>query len=175
MLSNPPYGKSWKVDAEKMVGNGHKNKVSHQFNDIAGRPVFPSLFVVFLIELADQFLLEDSKEAVLDMKKKLDSARIDNQWPALCNMAGQAFCNASPFRLRDLTRLYCEFDCPYIFIPFSRRLVSFNSQQTYCCFKTQGTFPEKGGSFMAISYKKLWKLLIDKDMKKKDLQQLIVL
>lgn len=25
---------------------------------------------------------------------------------------------------------------------------------------------------MAISYKKLWKLLIDKDMKKKDLQQL---
>ena len=35
-----------------------------------------------------------------------------------------------------------------------------------------GTFPEKGGSFMAISYKKLWKLLIDKDMKKKDLQRL---
>ena len=33
-------------------------------------------------------------------------------------------------------------------------------------------FPEKGGSFMTISYKKLWKLLIDKDMKKKDLQQL---
>lgn len=48
-------------------------------------------------------MLEDSKEAVLDMKKKLDEARIDNQWPALCNVAGQAFCNASPFRLRDLT------------------------------------------------------------------------
>ena len=48
-------------------------------------------------------LLEDSKEAVLDMKKKLDVAGIDNQWPALCNVAGQAFCNASPFRLRDLT------------------------------------------------------------------------
>ncbi|MEI3057312.1 MAG: N-6 DNA methylase [Eubacteriales bacterium] len=48
-------------------------------------------------------LLEDSKEAVLDMKKKLDAAGIDNQWPALCNAAGQAFCNASPFRLRDLT------------------------------------------------------------------------
>ena len=27
----------------------------------------------------------------------------------------------------------------------------------------------KGASFMAVSYKKLWKLLIDKDMKKKDL------
>ena len=37
------------------------------------------------------------------MKKKLDAAGIDNQWPALCNVAGQAFCNASPFRLRDLT------------------------------------------------------------------------
>lgn len=48
-------------------------------------------------------MLVDSKEAVLDMKKKLDEARIDNQWPALCNVAGQAFCNASPFRLRDLT------------------------------------------------------------------------
>lgn len=48
-------------------------------------------------------LLEDSKESVLNMKKKLDAAGIDNQWPALCNVAGQAFCNASPFRLRDLT------------------------------------------------------------------------
>jgi len=27
----------------------------------------------------------------------------------------------------------------------------------------------KGDRFMAVSYKKLWKLLIDKDMKKKDL------
>ena len=36
-------------------------------------------------------MLEDSKAAVLDMKKKLDAAGIDNQWPALCNVAGQAF------------------------------------------------------------------------------------
>ena len=48
-------------------------------------------------------MLEDSKAAVLDMKKKLDAAGIDNQWPALYNVAGQAFCNASPFRLKDLT------------------------------------------------------------------------
>ena len=48
-------------------------------------------------------MLEGSKAAVLDMKKKLDVAGIDNQWPALCNAAGQAFCNASPFLLRDLT------------------------------------------------------------------------
>lgn len=48
-------------------------------------------------------LLEDSKEAVLEMKKRLDAAKVDNQWPALCNAAGQAFCNASPFLLKDLT------------------------------------------------------------------------
>ena len=48
-------------------------------------------------------LLEESKDEVLSMKKQLDAAKIDNQWPALCNAAGQAFCNASPFRLRDLT------------------------------------------------------------------------
>lgn len=48
-------------------------------------------------------MLEETKPAVLAMKKQLDAAKIDNQWPALCNVAGQAFCNASPFLLRDLT------------------------------------------------------------------------
>ena len=48
-------------------------------------------------------MLEDTKTAVLDMKKKMDAAGIANQWPALCNAAGQSFCNASPFLLRDLT------------------------------------------------------------------------
>ena len=48
-------------------------------------------------------LLEDTKADVLAMKKRLDAAKIDNQWPALCNTAGHAFCNASPFVLRDLT------------------------------------------------------------------------
>lgn len=48
-------------------------------------------------------MLEDTKPAVLDMKKKMDAAGITNQWPALCNAAGQAFCNASPFLLKDLT------------------------------------------------------------------------
>lgn len=48
-------------------------------------------------------LLEETKQDVLDMKKKLDAAKIANQWPALCNAAKQAFCNASPYRLKDLT------------------------------------------------------------------------
>lgn len=48
-------------------------------------------------------VLEDTKPQVLEMKKTLDTAGITNQWGALCNTAGQAFCNASPFCLRDLT------------------------------------------------------------------------
>ncbi len=48
-------------------------------------------------------MLEATKPTVLAMKKQLDAAKIDNQWPALCNAAGQAFCNASPFLLKDLT------------------------------------------------------------------------
>lgn len=48
-------------------------------------------------------MLEDTKPAVLNMKKMMDEAGITNQWPALCNAAGQAFCNSSPFLLRDLT------------------------------------------------------------------------
>lgn len=38
-------------------------------------------------------MLEGIKAAVFEMKKKLDEVGIDNQWPALCNAAGQAFCN----------------------------------------------------------------------------------
>lgn len=48
-------------------------------------------------------VLEPTKQAVLDMKKRLDEAKITNQTPALCNAAGQSFCNSSPFCLRDLT------------------------------------------------------------------------
>lgn len=48
-------------------------------------------------------VLENTKQQVMDMKAKLDAAGITNQTEALCVAAGQAFCNTSPFRLRDLT------------------------------------------------------------------------
>ena len=48
-------------------------------------------------------MLEDTKADVLKMKDTMDKAGITNQWPALCNAAGQAFCNSSRFLLRDLT------------------------------------------------------------------------
>ena len=48
-------------------------------------------------------ILEDTKDKVLALKKKLDAAGVADAWPALAATAGQAFCNASPFRLKDLT------------------------------------------------------------------------
>src|SRR5512137_2570328 len=47
-------------------------------------------------------VLEPTKQAVLDMKKRLDAAGIANQDVALRGSAGQAFYNTSPFTLRDL-------------------------------------------------------------------------
>src|SRR5712692_2628355 len=47
-------------------------------------------------------VLEPTKQAVLDMKKTLDAAGIANQDAALRQASGQAFCNSSPFTLRDL-------------------------------------------------------------------------
>ncbi|MBQ6923104.1 MAG: SAM-dependent DNA methyltransferase, partial [Kiritimatiellae bacterium] len=47
-------------------------------------------------------VLEPTKKAVLDLKAKLDAAGVSNQAPALCKAAGEAFCNDSPFVLRDL-------------------------------------------------------------------------
>jgi type I restriction enzyme M protein len=47
-------------------------------------------------------VLESTKANVLEMKAKLDEIGVTNQNEALCNVAGQAFCNASPFTLRDL-------------------------------------------------------------------------
>ena len=48
-------------------------------------------------------MLEETKDSVLTLKKQLDEAGVVDQWPALCYAAGQAFCNASPFLLKDLT------------------------------------------------------------------------
>ncbi len=47
-------------------------------------------------------VLEDSKQAVLDMKAALDAAEVVEQDQALRQAAGQAFYNTSQFTLRDL-------------------------------------------------------------------------
>ena len=50
-------------------------------------------------------VLEPTKDAVLRMKEQLDAASITNQDQALRQASGEAFYNASPFRLRDLTSI----------------------------------------------------------------------
>ena len=47
-------------------------------------------------------VLEDTKKEVLAMKERLTAANIIQQDEALCAVAGQAFCNSSPFTLKDL-------------------------------------------------------------------------
>ena len=47
-------------------------------------------------------VLEDTKQAVLDVKASLDAAGVVAQDQALRHAAGQAFYNTSPFTLRDL-------------------------------------------------------------------------
>jgi type I restriction enzyme M protein len=48
-------------------------------------------------------VLESTKDAVLAKKKELERAGVENMDDGLCKIAGQAFCNSSPFKLRDLT------------------------------------------------------------------------
>lgn len=47
-------------------------------------------------------VLEPTKQAVMDMKDRLDNAKITNQDPVLRDAAGQAFYNTSKFTLSDL-------------------------------------------------------------------------
>lgn len=47
-------------------------------------------------------VLEDTKKEVLAMKERLTAVNIIQQDEALCAVAGQAFCNSSPFTLKDL-------------------------------------------------------------------------
>ena len=47
-------------------------------------------------------VLEPTKEKVLKMKEHLDAAGITEQDEALCSVAGEAFCNSSPYTLSDL-------------------------------------------------------------------------
>lgn len=49
-------------------------------------------------------VLEETKDKVLEMKERLTNANIIQQDEALCAVAGQAFCNSSPFTLKALKR-----------------------------------------------------------------------
>lgn len=70
--------------------------------DIYVRGKYRDVILPFIVIRRLDALLEPTKEEVLKMKKQLDKAKVTNQHPALCQAAGQAFYNTSPFLLRDL-------------------------------------------------------------------------
>ena len=70
--------------------------------DLYGRGKYRDIILQMTVLRRLDAVLEPTKQAVLDMKKSLDKAKIANQDAPLRQAAGQAFYNTSPFRLRDL-------------------------------------------------------------------------
>ena len=71
--------------------------------DVFGRGKYRDVILPMTVIRRLDSVLEPTKEAVLQMKARLDMAGVTNQDAALRQAAGEAFHNASPFRLRDLT------------------------------------------------------------------------
>lgn len=66
------------LDSQLYLGNRRR---------LPARRLCPRQIPMTVIRRLDA-MLEGTKEAVLTMKKQLEAAKIDNQWPALCNTAG---------------------------------------------------------------------------------------
>ena len=70
--------------------------------DLFKRGKYPDVILPMCVIRRMDAVLEPSKQQVLATKTMLDEARITEQRAALCDAAGQAFCNTSKFTLRDL-------------------------------------------------------------------------
>ena len=70
--------------------------------DIFNRGKYRDVILPMTVVRRLDAVLEPTKQAVLDMKARLDEAGVTNQDAALRQAAGQAFYNTSPSRLRDL-------------------------------------------------------------------------
>jgi len=71
--------------------------------DVYVRGKYRDVILPMLVIRRLDAVLEETKGQVLKMKKQLDESGNINQDAALCHAAGQAFCNASPFCLKELT------------------------------------------------------------------------
>jgi type I restriction enzyme M protein len=93
------------------MGNGDLNWVANfiwgiaddVLRDVYVRGKYRDVILPMTVIRRIDAVLEPTKQAVLDMKRKMDKADITSQDAALSQAAGQAFYNASPFTLRDLT------------------------------------------------------------------------
>src|ERR1035437_5115719 len=70
--------------------------------DLFKRGRYPDVILPMCVIRRMDAVLEPTKRAGLETKKKTDEARITEQRAALCEAAGQAFYNTSRFTLRDL-------------------------------------------------------------------------
>jgi len=98
------------VGTEKDVSNGNVGWIVNfiwgiaddVLRDVYVRSKYRDVILPMTVIRRLDSVLEDSKEAVLDMKKRLDQAGVSNQTAALQKAAGQPFFNTSPFTLKDL-------------------------------------------------------------------------
>lgn len=84
------------------IANFIWNIADNHLRDVYVRGKYRDVILPMTVIRRLDAVLEPTKQAVLDMKKLLDSAGVTDQRQALCKAAGQAFYNASPFLLRDL-------------------------------------------------------------------------
>jgi len=99
------------MKTEAAVENGDLNWVANfiwgiaddVLRDIYVRGKYRDVILPMTVIRRIDAVLEPTKQAVLDMKRKMDKAGLTSQDAALSQAAGQAFYNASPYTLRDLT------------------------------------------------------------------------
>ena len=63
---------------------------------------YRKIILPFMVIRRFDAVLEPTKEKVLAMKENLEGQGMTNISPALCKVAGEAFCNSSPYTLMDL-------------------------------------------------------------------------
>ncbi|NBV77723.1 SAM-dependent DNA methyltransferase [bacterium] len=70
--------------------------------DVYKRGKYPDVILPMIVIRRLDAVLEPTKQAVLDMKERLDQAGVKDQDAGLKSASGEAFYNSSPFKLSDL-------------------------------------------------------------------------
>ena len=84
----------------ELLGDGAKDEIGHQPHGVAGRPVLAGFLVVFLVELADQFLEHGAHRVVVDAGR----SKVDFGIEELGNQG------AERVGLRECLELVAEFE-----------------------------------------------------------------
>ena len=110
-MSCVPYDIRYRPLRDKQKDEQHRPELDCQYiwgiaddvlRDLYVRGKYRDVILPMTVLRRLDAVLEDSKQAVLDMQASLDTAGVVEQDPALRQAAGQAFYNTSKFTLRDL-------------------------------------------------------------------------